>query len=449
MTLPDGFIKMLKGYGFAPFDALPDVLASTDAVTAVRVNPAKPGYIPPENTTGVPWCREGLILESRPVFTLDTALHQGLYYVQDPSSMFLSHILRQITGDEPINYLDACAAPGGKTTCAISALPTGSTVTANEAVPSRAAILRENLIKWGYPSVTITRGDARAISDSGIKWDIISADVPCSGEGMMRKEPEAVAQWSNRLIKDCRSKQLEIVDSLWQALIPGGYLIYSTCTFNRCENEEVIEHLVDNLGACPVEIAIGRDWNIATGIDTTLPCYRFIPGLIQGEGLFMAVVRKPGQGRVKAGRPPHTAKIDAKVASWVANPSEMTFSTSPDGRINAFPASGAWLPDALIHTRGVDVIHHGVTIATMKGRDFIPAHSLAMSTALEKAAFPTIEIDNATALDYLRCEPIALPSDTPIGHVLLTHCDRPLGFIKNLGKRANGMYPREWRIRCL
>lgn len=366
--------------------------------------------------------------------------------------MFHGHVVAALTAaiNSPLVVIDACAAPGGKTTAVIDALPAGSLMIANEYVPARASVLRENLIKWGYPATIVTRGDTASVAQLGPVADIIVADVPCSGEGMMRKDAEAVAQWSPALVGQCVARQREIVANLWDALKPGGFMIYSTCTFNRHENEEMVGYILDELGGESIPVpGIDPAWGIAPGIDTAAHCYRFMPHLLRGEGLFVSVIRKPGEpGRERfKSRPVKGAKpvvVPAEVKKYVSGAAEMEWSMSPDGRINAFPSRWASLLQSA--EKNLSVIHHGIVVGRTKGRDILPDQSLAMSTALSPTAFPCVELDRDTALAYLRCEAISLPSDTPRGHVLVTHDDIPLGFVKNLGNRANNLYPKEWRI---
>ena len=133
-----------------------------------------------------------------------------------------------------IRYLDACAAPGGKTLAAVDALPSDAFVLANEYDFRRASILTENVVKHGSSNVAVSRGDTARLAALGPVFDIVAADVPCSGEGMMRKDDEAVAQWTPALVDSCVARQREILANLWQTLRPGGFLIYSTCTFQPC-----------------------------------------------------------------------------------------------------------------------------------------------------------------------------------------------------------------------
>ncbi len=286
MDLPAGFMAQFATLGVAALDALPQSLAAEPSVS-VRYNSRK-GASVPEGCDPVAWCPTGCYLAERPAFTLDPAMHQGLYYVQDASSMFIHHVIDHLTASgEPVRYLDACAAPGGKTTAALDVLPAGSLAVANEYVAARASMLRENLAKWGVPCV-VRQGDTSRFAADGAVFDIIAADVPCSGEGMMRKDAKAVEQWTPALVAECAARQRQIVDNLWLALAPGGYMIYSTCTFNRTENEEMVQYMIDRYGAEPVEIPVDPSWSIIPAIGNDFPAYRFIPGAIRGEGLFMA-----------------------------------------------------------------------------------------------------------------------------------------------------------------
>lgn len=455
--LPESFIRLLGSYGSPLLAGLPEALAQGNPQVSVRLNPAKAAPQIADGCTPVPWSDgNGFYLPERPVFTLDPALHQGRYYVQEASSMFHAHVVSSLVPDasDPLILVDACAAPGGKTTAAAVCLPEGSLVVANEYVPSRAAVLRENVIKWGIPAAVVTRGDTAAFREFGERADIIIADVPCSGEGMMRKDPDAVAQWSEGLVDECVSRQREIIANLWPALRPGGFLIYSTCTFNRRENEETIDWIASEFSGESVEVpGVDPQWGIAPGIDTPHHCYRFLPHRLRGEGLFVAVLRKPDGSAARATVKEKDKRRDrqdknavpASVKSWIKAGSELQWTVSPDGRINAFPAQ--WAPVLRqIERTGLSVIHHGVVAGHLKGRDVVPDQSLAMSALLNRDAFPSIEIDAATALAYLRSEAITLPAGTPRGQVLLSFEGEPLGFVKNLGSRANNLYPKDWRI---
>lgn len=450
MALSELFIEQI--HGLLPENeasALIKSLGESDPSVSVRINSVKCDKTPTENL--VPWCNRGFYLDQRPQFTFDPALHAGCYYVQDASSMFLAHAINLLVNkDEPVRYLDLCAAPGGKTTTAIDALPAGSLVVANEIMSNRAQILKENLIKWGNPNCVVTCNDSAAYAPLTHFFDIIAADVPCSGEGMMRKDEEAVAQWTPALVKECADRQREIVDNAWQALRPGGLFIYSTCTFNRPENEDIVEYLVNELGAESIDLNPPTDWNIHTAINSTTHGYHFFPHRTRGEGLFLAVVRKPDDeprqsiraSKAKKNKKDTQQPIPAAVKEWIANPRSAQFIASGDA-INAIPTDFA--DEIAILRENLRVIYCGCEVATVKGKDLIPAHSLALNECLNEKAFPTCQVDYPTAIAFLRGETIVV--DAPRGFVLIKYNGKAIGWVKNLGNRANNLYPKEWRIK--
>lgn len=401
----------------------------------------------------VAWWPTGRYLSDRRDFTRDVAMHQGRYYVQEASSMFVGHILRRLTAGSyaPVAMLDACAAPGGKTTVAVEALPEGSCVVANELSPQRAAVLVENVVKHGSGRVIATRGDATRFGRLDGAFDIVLCDAPCSGEGMMRKDATAREQWSAALVAECAGRQRAIVDALWHAVRPGGYLIYSTCTFNRHENEEIVDHLIGAHGAESVEIPIDPAWHITPGIETKAHCYRFIPGVTRGEGLFMAVLRRPTDDEATPKRnvkPPKSAKMPAELLGRFSNADDLELiqlKSQPDCVFAVYRSDMPILRK--VESTGIEVIWAGVCAGEEAGRVYAPTQSLAMSRLLNRDAFPQAEVDTDTALEYLRRNAVTLGSDTPRGYVLLTYEGAPLGFVKNLGNRANNLYPHSWRIR--
>lgn len=427
------------------------VLEDTQPEVSVRLNPRKPGY-KPENTDGeVPWFKGGLYLSDRPRFTLVPELHSGAFYVQDASSMFTARVLEQVVaslGNRPVVYLDACAAPGGKTTAAVDVLPDGSLVVANEFDPKRCGALLENMMRWGYPATVITRGDAVRLGKCRGMFDVIAADLPCSGEGMMRKEPEAVSQWSKGLVKECAQTQYRIIEGLVPALKPGGYLIYSTCTFNTAENELNVARIIREFGLEPVDIEdVGYASGISAGEDADpgVPsgsCVRFYPGKVRGEGQFVALLRKSGQWK------PEEPKCRGKRKPFAGEnliDSPESYTAVSDEEI--FPL--CWTQQLKAIGEAANIVRKGLPLGVMKGKDFIPSHNLALSTILRKGAYPEVELDKDQALDYLRGNAPRLPEDTPRGIVLLTHSGFPLGFAKNIGNRANSLLPSAHRIHTL
>lgn len=432
MGVPQGFTT--------DFEGLIEGLEQEPSVS-VRVNSRKHVELP-STYDRVPWCKSGVYLNSRQAFTFDPCMHQGLYYVQDASSMIYSHIISLLVADgNPKVYLDACAAPGGKTTTAIDALPDGSLVVANEYIFNRAEILKENIAKWGYPAVIVSRGDTAKFRKIHETFDIVAIDAPCSGEGMFRKDPEAVRQWSPTLVKECAERQKEIVDNLWDTLKPGGHMIYSTCTFNRDENESIVQYILDTYpDAEIVNLDFPSEWNIVAREG----CAHFLPGKVRGEGLTVAVIHKTGSTRPTKEKPLKPQKEDnitQECARWLL--SKFKIEKNGDDVI-AIPEKWVQLTAQL--EKKLDVISKGIYLATVKGKSIIPMQPLALSSELNLDAFPVAEINYNQAITYLRREAVTLDADVPKGYVLLTFGGKPLGFIKNLGNRTNNLYPPEWRI---
>lgn len=371
--------------------------------------------------------------------------------------MFVDLMLRRLAGNEPVTMIDLCAAPGGKSTAARAALPEGSLLISNEPIRARAQILAENLLKWGDRDVIVTNSYPKDFAGSGIVADVILADVPCSGEGMFRKDDTAIHEWSLKNVDKCARLQREIVAEAWMCLKPGGLLIYSTCTFNTAEDEENIRFIAQTLGGEVIDLGVEDGWRITgsllKGFD--LPVYRFIPGTTKGEGLFMAALRKGGEeqqpkvaykkkkARTK-GNDKAKEHIDDAIKLWLRSPDEYDIIRSGES-LAAIPK--AWRPTYDLAAKHLRVMHAGIPLCEMKGKSAIPAHAVALSTATDLSAFGRAELTYAQAVSYLRKEAVALPPDVPTGYVVVTYKGVPLGFEKNIGNRANNLYPQEWRIK--
>ena len=446
MTLSADFIAQMRAILPDEADALLAAITSTEPSVAIRVNPLKAPAHSASALRRVPWCDAGRYLAEREPFTFDVDFQSGRYYVQDASSMFIHHVLRHLV-KEPVRYLDLCAAPGGKTTTAISALPQGSMVVANEIVNARARVLCENLQKWGAPRCVVTNNAPLHFGRLSHFFDVVAADVPCSGEGMMRKDEQARRQWSPALVKQCADLQRSIIADVWDALRPGGLLIYSTCTYNTLENEQMLAWMVHEYGAEPVAVPVPEQWHIHPAIEGNLPCYRFMPHRTEGEGLFMAVLRKPEAPRKEV----RLKKAKATKAKPLPVPKDVRFRLKDadhfgfsvvNDEVVAVPADMAPIMPAFAD---LNVMHMGVNVGAIKGKNCVPSHSLALSSALNPAAFPTCEVDYLAAMAFLRGEALSLPQ-APRGYVLLTYHSQPIGFVNNLGNRANNLYPKAWRV---
>ena len=471
MQLPESFVKNLYALlGEGEGTRLCEALTQTVPPVSIRLNPLKrtdhsSSFILHSSLDKVPWASGAFYLNERPAFTFDPLFHAGCYYVQEASSMFVEQVLRQhLPGGEPVAALDLCAAPGGKSTLLRSLLPAGSLLVANEVVRNRAQVLAENLTKWGHPDVVVTNSDPADFTPMADCFDLILTDVPCSGEGMFRKDEGAVGEWSPENVENCWKRQRRILSDIWPCLKEGGLLIYSTCTYNTREDEENVRWIRDELGAEVLSLDVPEEWgvtgNLLTGED--FPVYRFLPHRTRGEGFFLAVLRKSDGAEEELSRLPSAKAKEkrgkgkdktpalfgkaqlAEVGSWLRNADGYTLLTEGN-TVSAFPA--AWLPLLEGLKKTVRVMQAGVPLAEMKGKDCMPLHALAMSTLLRADAFPRQEVDEPQAIAYLRKEAIALPDAASRGIVLLTYRDVPLGFVKNVGNRANNLYPQEWRIR--
>jgi 16S rRNA (cytosine1407-C5)-methyltransferase len=428
----------------------------------------------------VPWASEGFYLDERLTFTFDPLFHAGCYYVQEASSMFVEQVLRQYV-TEPVVMLDLCAAPGGKSTHARSVLPEGSLLVANEVIRNRSQILAENLTKWGHPDVVVTNNDPADFSSLLSFFDVILTDVPCSGEGMFRKDPVAVEEWSPENVEICWQRQRRIIADIWPSLKPGGILIYSTCTYNTKEDEENVHWIQQEFGAEPLALEIREDWNITGNLlykesdnskavgnsEQKAPVYHFFPHKTKGEGFFLAALRKPeteedtmpafSSSKNKAAKkkdkkggatPSPVSKEHLNIAkNWLNEEKLPGYIVSAEGtKIQAFPQQ--YVDELAAMKQSLKIVSAGVGIGEVKGKDLIPDHALSMSSVLlRQGVFATEDITYEQAIAYLRKEAIALPATAPRGYILLTYRNIPLGFVKNIGNRANNLYPQEWRIR--
>lgn len=436
MELPKDFIQQMQEMlGADEYKEFHHALTQVESPTSIRINPKKK-ISPPVGSNTVPWCSNGYYLSERPQFTLDPLFHAGCYYVQEASSMYLSEALHQISKIRELHdtkVLDLCAAPGGKSTLLLSQLPEDALLICNEVVRNRAQILRENIIKWGYPNVAVTSNEASDFQPLGALFDIILCDAPCSGEGMFRKDTQSINEWSLANVTMCQERQRHILTDIWPCLRTDGILIYSTCTYNKKENEENVEWICKQLGA---ELLDSR---------------RFMPHKTKGEGLFMAILKKtsPADNHNPVFR--HSKKKQTQtnptlLSKWFLTSEPYTLTFETNNTYYAFPQVHAQTIEQL--RKYLHIIHYGIQVANIKGKDKLqPSHSLAMSNHLNPNAFPTKEVDIKQALSYLRTEALTLLPDTPRGYVLLTHQQHPLGFVNNLGSRANNLYPSEWRIR--
>lgn len=444
-NLPAAFVRRMQ-------EQLPDATDFWEALqtappVSIRLNPAKLStpatpFFKELHLSEVEWCKHAYYLDRRPVFTLDPCLHAGAYYVQEASSMFLDQVLQQILPDKPIRALDLCAAPGGKSTLLASALSPESLLVANEVIRNRVSILQENLIKWGNDNIVITHDDPAHFSCLRNCFDLILVDAPCSGEGMFRKDEKAVSEWSERNLQLCRERQQRILKDIWHALQPGGYLIYSTCTYNPGENEEILSWLLDEYQAHSVAIS----HTLGNALTATPHGYQFYPHKIQGEGFFIGVVQKQ-EGETENPKVKKEKKIPVRLPEELKAllPSDKEFSVyNSENILGVIPARHAEF--AALLDKQLHVLYKGCELAEINGRKFRMQPASAFYQQLDKNRVICKETDAANALRYLKKEEIG--TDAPAGSwVLITYNGVALGWGKSIGNRLNNYYPKEWRIR--
>ncbi|MBC5991699.1 methyltransferase RsmF C-terminal domain-like protein [Pontibacter cellulosilyticus] len=420
------------------------------APVSIRVNSKKVDNLP--DLQRVPWADNAYYLPERPLFTLDPLLHAGCYYVQEASSMFLEQALNQAVDlSQPLHVLDLCGAPGGKSTHLASLISEDSLLVANEVIKSRANILAENIAKWGSGNAMVTSSDPSNFSRLPEFFDVMVVDAPCSGEGMFRKDPQAINEWSEENVKLCAQRQQRILIDVWEALKPGGILVYSTCTWNEQENEENISWLAAQEQAESIKLKLDDAWGVVPSQMKGVEGYRFYPHRIQGEGFFMAVLRKTGDVEVssksskkKKYKLQHAGKKEkALVQDWLQEADKYEWLQYGEV-ISALPANLFEAADEVY--QNLHVIYAGTEVAEANGKKLKPMHALALSQHLNKDAFTIIDMDLELALKYLRKEDISLNSSGN-DWVLLQYKNIPLGFAKQIGNRVNNYYPKEWRIR--
>ncbi len=417
------------------------------AVTSVRYNPRKP-LVPMVGAEPVPWCSTGYYLPQKPIFTLDPLFHAGCYYPQEAGSMVLCAILEQLntqTGKE-IKMLDLCGAPGGKSTLIASFLNGNGLLVTNEVVPSRALILKENIVKWGAPNVLVTRSRPSAFNALSGFFDVMLVDAPCSGEGMFRKGERARGEWSPEVAAMCSVRQRDILMESWDALKESGWLIYSTCTFNPAENEDNLRWLASKVNVEVVSLNFPPQWGTTPVPLLGGEARAFYPHKARGEGFFVALMQKKevhprknlhNTRKIKSTRPPQMAEhLLRDNLAWHFVENEEGWSAVPAGYKYEIQAI----------TEQLNVLSGGVSLGKPGRKEWLPNHALAMSREIS-ADFPKIDLSLEEALKYLKGEAPTPRPGMPGGFYLVSYLDHPLGFVKNIGNRLNNLYPKEWRIR--
>ena len=447
IKLPDDFVKRMEA---TLGDEAADFFTALDdkPPVSVRFNPERNKeneYLPIANE--VPWESDAFYLSERPSFTYDPSFHAGLYYVQEASSMMIGQIIDQLPGKADMNLaLDLCAAPGGKTTHLLSKLPENIFVLANEVTSTRLGALRQNIIKWGHPNAAVINYPVETIAGTGIQADIVLVDAPCSGEGLFRKDSESINHWNEKNLVTCEVRQRDIMFYTPQLVKEGGYLIYSTCTYNPGENIAQIKSCIAggyfeivplDMSHIPGLITINENHSIG---------YQCFPHKIKGEGFFFACLRrtdktftsvlskkiKPEGGYRKLNKeelinlPPFILELQSNILV--------------DKNLNYFYA-----PDALFDLQHYMNIRPLFELGTLKGRDYIPAHGMSMLKKFENV-YPVIELSYEDAIRFLKKETIDVVISEHIGWAYVSYKGNRIGLIKILQNRINNYLPVNLRI---
>lgn len=442
---PQGFLQRLKSQSYIDRQALLEALEEPSPVS-IRLNPSK-WTKRPMNSEPVPWCGNGFYLGTRPSYTLDPLFHAGCYYPQEASSMFLEHVIKQLTLPlDSIMVLDLCGAPGGKSTLLSDLIGSDSLLVTNDVIRARAAVLAETVTKWGSGNTLVTQNDPAVFGRLSGFFDIILVDAPCSGEGMFRTEI-AINEWSVENSVHCAERQKRILMDVWPALKENGILIYSTCTFNPGENEENIKWLIAQQEAECVRIDISGFAGI-TEIDFQgIYGYGLYPGKVRGEGFFISVVRKKNKQEntiIKSQRKTELKPDKNEIAiadKWTGFSKDRLLKWKDE--LYAVPCV---MDDYVYLFQNLNIVKPGTLLFVRKKNDYLPSHELALSQFIRDDSFPKEEISLQNAIAYLRRDSFAMTGASK-GWNIVTYNGVNLGFIKNIISRVNNYYPIEWRIR--
>jgi len=434
MILPAEFESRMRAQLGNEFDQFAKALDSESPVS-VRLNHQKiPTSLPLKPVT---WCSSAYYLEQRPVFSSDPLWHNGSYYVQEASSMMVEAAFLKAKSilNRPLKVLDLCAAPGGKSTLLANLLGEDDVLVANEVIRTRVPVLFENLCKNGYPNTIITNVDSADFEKSGAIFDVVLVDAPCSGEGLFRKDADATAEWTTENVTTCELRQKRILESISQCIKPGGFIIYSTCTYNPGENQNQV-NLLESLNFKPVE------FQLTDGAHSTFQCY---PHKIEGEGFFIALMQNMGSQTATQRLSKHQLKSIKPDPAW----KDLLYHAGDfydfKGQILAIaPEVFEFFTE---HLSALHIYSIGIQIGTQKDKLLTLSPYLPFAANLNRAAFETYELDQIQALNYLFKNAINIPASSKKGYVLLTFKNHVIGLGKFAGNRINNLFPAEWKLR--
>lgn len=445
--LPPALIRSLIEQYNIEDEAFITTHSNGDQLTSIRLNPFKPKNVF-SKTEQIPWCENGRYLDERPSFTADPFFHAGCYYVQEASSMFLEHVLKN-TLDliEDLKILDLCAAPGGKSTLINSLLTKNSLLLANEIIKTRVPLLCDNLNKWGSENTIVSNNDPKDFRRLEGYFDAIVVDAPCSGSGMFRKDPAAINEWSESVVLLCSQRQKRILADIIESLKQNGILIYSTCSYSKLENEDISDWLCETFELENIRIPIEDSWGIVETQSEHHKCfgYRFYPHKVKGEGFFISAFRKKSTSAIPQIRRAKEKGVNTKsydiLKNWlIASPDLQKVNINEE-----FFAIPIKLEADLQYLQSrLYIKKSGVRIGKIMGKDLVPNHELAISL-INNSSTQRINLNRDQAISYLKRDDLKLESADK-GWALMCFENYPLGWAKILDNRLNNYFPKEIRI---
>ena len=463
IELPKDFAQRMEALLGDEYEAFCDVLQNEDSVKGLRVNSHKvdvDGFEAnsPFELEKIPYVKGGFIVSDEAQAGKHPYHHAGAYYMQDPGAMSaVAALPDEIWERDGLKILDLCAAPGGKTTqLAARCADKGGVVFSNEYVTARSKILAGNVERMGLSNVVVTNLDSKYIAeDYGGVFDLVVVDAPCSGEGMYRKNDNAISEWSLQNVRMCAARQKEIIENAAKTVARGGYLLYSTCTYSTEENEGVVAEFLDahpDFSLCPCNASLKG--HTADGIDITggkhpelSYCRRFYPHLCRGEGQFVALLRFEGESSISAIRngfkePDKKDKEAAEALMKETLGRILRGICVVGGNLAVFSHHG----DIHLPTRGL--VAAGVTLGEARKGRIIPHHHYFTAFGCEFVSKHSVASDSEAALRFIAGEEIDVPANLSGYTALLLEIGSTsitLGGGKAVGGKLKNYYPKGLR----
>ena len=440
-NLPDNYLKNMKDLLQDEYDLYLDCF-DNDRVYGLRVNTNRISVkdflkINPFDLIPIPWTDDGFYFKESDKPTKHPYYYAGLYYIQEPSAMLPAQVLPIEENDI---VLDACAAPGGKSSKLANKLNKTGLLVSNDISVSRAQVLLKTLESQGIENAYVMAEDINNINLNEC-FDKILIDAPCSGEGMFRKEPELIKSWIERGNEYYANIQKDIIKKALELLKPGGKMVYSTCTFSKLEDEDIIEYA---LSICPElkVLPINKCNGFVSGLtDKTRNCVRLYPHKINGEGHFVALLQK-GENKIP----------NKQTSSYASIPNDEFFKLIKrqfkNGSFISRQDKLYFEPNTSINTKGLRVLRSGLYLGEYKHNKFEPSEALAL--ALTKDDYDNIlnfNLDDERVIKYLKCETLDVKDKYVNGYVLVCVDGYPLGFGKVDKGILKNKYPANYRYK--